>query len=201
MSILGLSITDTTPNVQGAGFWIRVLARIIDFGAGYLMGFVVGILGYIVLSILQRFAVIEPGWPWKINEGRALLVLASLVGSVLYEIAGEGLSGATLGKVTCGLRVISEDFSPCSVKQAFIRSVAYFFDGLIFGAVGYMEMTKTPREQRHGDRWAKTLVVKSSQVPEPLKSSGSRVAGAIILGSLLWMLSLLVTYVILGFAG
>jgi uncharacterized RDD family membrane protein YckC len=138
MSILGLSITDTKPVIQGAGFWIRALARTVDLAYGYLMGFFAGVFGAISLVILQNLSVVEHGWLARVSQGRWLLILASLVGGIFYQTLGEGLCGASLGKIICGLRVLSEDCSPCGLKQAFIRSLAYYFDGLVFGVVGYV---------------------------------------------------------------
>jgi hypothetical protein len=55
-------------------------------------------------------------------------------------------------------------------------------------------------EQRHGDHWAKTLVVRTSQVPPTSKPFGWRYFLAIGLGSAMWMFFLLVGYIALGFA-
>jgi uncharacterized RDD family membrane protein YckC len=199
MSILGLSIIDTKPVIQGAGFWIRALARVVDTVSGYLMGFFAGMFGGLALYILEQFSLVESGWLTRISEEKWVLFLASLVGGICYQTLCEGICGASLGKLICGLRVLSEDCSPCGLKQAFIRSLAYYFDGLVFGVVGYFEMTKTLMEQRHGDHWAKTLVVRTSQVPEASKPSGGRFFLAITLGSAMWIFFLAVAYVALGF--
>jgi len=198
MGILGLSITDTTPVIEGAGFWIRAGARILDTLFGTLLGALAGLLGGITLGLLQSLSVIEPGWNLGLTEGRWLLWLAGLLCSICYHTLCEGVGSASLGKVICGLRVMSEDSSPCGLKQALIRSLAYFIDSLVFGVVGYFEMTKTRKEQRHGDRWAKTLVVRSRQVPEPSRRSGLRIFLAIVLGSAASTLLLLMTVVGLG---
>ncbi|NLY02498.1 MAG: hypothetical protein GXY83_40990 [Rhodopirellula sp.] len=62
----------TNPVVAGAGFWIRALARIIDMGFGLLLGLFGGIVGAIVLVILQTVGSISPGWQQRnIGEGEA----------------------------------------------------------------------------------------------------------------------------------
>ena len=175
MSILGLSITDTSPVIEGAGFWIRALARGLEVAYGYVLGLVSGVLGAIVLLILQSLSIIDPGWQTGISQGKLPLFLMSLLGGICYQTLCEGMCGASLGKLICGLRVMSEDGSPCRLKPALIRSLAYFIDALVFGLVGYLEMTKTRMEQRHGDRWAKTLVVQSPKVPEASRRSGLQV--------------------------
>jgi uncharacterized RDD family membrane protein YckC len=200
MSILGLSITDTKPVIQGAGFWIRVLARVVDTAYGSLLGFFAGFFGAIVLLILQNLSLVEHGWLLRVSQAKWGLWLASLAGSIAYQTLCEGLCGASIGKLVCGLRVLSEDCSPCDLWQGLIRSLSYFIDGLVFGLVGYLEMTKTLMEQRHGDHWAKTLVVRTSQVPEASKPSGWRYLLAIALGSAAWGFFLIATYIVLGLA-
>ena len=199
MGILGLSITDTKPVIHGAGFGIRFLARVLDTLYGTLIGAFAGAFGAIALLILQQLSIVEPGWKIRASQERWLLWLASLTGGVFYHTLCEGICGASLGKLICGLRVLSEDCTPCGLKQALIRSLAYFIDGLVFGLIGYLEMNKTLMEQRHGDHWAKTVVVRSSQVPETSKKPGLRIFLAIVLGSGAWLFSLFVAYVGLGF--
>jgi uncharacterized RDD family membrane protein YckC len=198
MSILGLSITDTEPVIEGAGFWIRALARLLDTVYGYLLGAFSGVLGAITLLILQSLSIVEPRWQARVAHGRWLLILTSLLGGICYHTICEGMCGASMGKLGLGLRVLSEDCSPCRLKQALIRSLAYFIDAVAFGAVGYLEMTKTRMEQRHGDHWAKTLVVQRPQVPEVSNRSGVRLFLAIALGSAAWSFFLVITMVGLG---
>jgi uncharacterized RDD family membrane protein YckC len=193
-----LSITDTTPVIKGAGFWIRALARILDTAYGYVLGTIAGVVGAIALLILQGLSISEQGWQAQISQGKWLLILVSFAGTICYHTLCEGLSGASLGKLLCGLRVLSEDCSPCGFKQALTRSAAYFIDALFFGLIGYLEMTKTLMEQRHGDHWAKTVVVRSSQVPEASRRSGPRFFLAIALGSAVWSFLLAVTVIGLG---
>ena len=198
MSILGLSITDTKPVIEGAGFWIRALARILDTAFGYLVGTFSGLLGGVALGILQGLSIIDPGWQTGVSGGGWLLLLMSLVGNVCYHTFSEGIGGASLGKLICGLRVLSEDRSPCGLKAALIRSLAYFIDSLFFGVIGYMEMKKTPMEQRHGDNWARTVVVRKSLVPEASRRTGMWFLLAIAAGTAAWSFCLLITIVGLG---
>ena len=198
MSILGLSITDTKPVVQGAGFWIRALARVIDLVYGYVMGAIAGFLGGLFLAILTGLSIIDPGWQAGIARGRPLLFVTALLAALCYHSVSEGLCGASLGKLICGLHVLSEDCSPCGLKQALIRSLAYYFDSLFFGAVGYLEMKKTLMEQRHGDRWAKTLVVRSPQVPAAARPSRVRYLLSIALASAAHCAAMAMTMIGLG---
>lgn len=186
MSILGLSITDTKPVLVGAGFWIRALARAIDYAWGLALGFLVGINAAIALAILEGLSIAEPGWATRIGERNLAVVLLNLLGYVAYQTLCEGLHGASLGKLVCGLRVRAEDLAPCRLKPALIRSLAFYVDGLVFGVVGYLAMKTTPMQQRHGDRWAKTVVVKSAQIPQDAPRPKLHFLYAFVIGSAAW---------------
>ena len=186
MSILGLSIMDTKPVLVGAGFWIRALARLIDYAWTYALGVLVGINAGITLAILEALSIVEPGWADRVGQNNLLTVILSLFGYVAYHTFCEGLHGASLGKLICGLRVRAQDLAPCRMKPALQRSMAFYLDGMVFGAVGYMEMQKTLMEQRHGDRWARTVVVKTSQVPGEARRPNLQFPYAFALGSAAW---------------
>jgi uncharacterized RDD family membrane protein YckC len=190
MSILGLSILDTKPVTVGAGFWIRALARLVDTVYGFALGAVAGIFVGIIVPILEALSVVEPGWGDRILQGGMLVpALIGGVGYLFYYTACEGLCGASLGKLVCGLRVLSEDLSPCRLRPAFVRSLAGFVDGLFFGVIGYMSMSKTATQQRYGDHWARTVVVRNSQVPLGSKRSTAQYLLALALGSVAWGLA------------
>ena len=52
----------------------------------------------------------------------------------------EGTGGVTVGKLVCGLRVVSEARGPCTGKGALVRGLLFFVDGLFVGLVGYAFM-------------------------------------------------------------
>lgn len=184
--------------VVGAGFWIRALARIIDTVVGYMLGHLAGVAGALLLAVLQLLTVIHPGWPLRIAHWKSLMIPFSLVGAVLYHTTCEGLYGATLGKFFCGLRVLSEDRTPCGLWAGFIRSLAYFIDAFFFGLVAYFSMSQSLAQQRHGDHWAHTVVVRSSAVPQESKQSEFRFFGAIAAGLSAWGFMLMAGLVVLA---
>lgn len=189
VSILGLNLTGTEPMkpiLLGAGFWIRALARLIDYVWFQVLGLLTGINAAITLAILEALSIAEPGWAARIGESRVLLIVLALIGNVSYHTLCEGIHGASLGKLICGLRVRADDLTACGMKSALFRSLAFYLDSLFFGAVGYLEMQKTVMSQRHGDRWARTVVVKTSQVPEDARRSSWRFLYAFALGSAAW---------------
>jgi uncharacterized RDD family membrane protein YckC len=112
-----------------------------------------------------------------------LLLLCDFLADVLYHTLCEGLYGATLGKLCCGIRVVSEDGAPSTLKGALIRTLAFeFVDCLFFGAAGYTAMRKSPLNQRYGDVWGKTAVIKTSEMAPESKRAPERLLLALGLG-------------------
>lgn len=164
-----LSVLDSygadSGTILGVSFWPRVGARVIDFiihniiavCAGLVFGTLVGIAAGLrhqpAALILRR-------------QGNGFLVfILALLGSILLEAICEGFHGSTPGKMILGFSVLQEDGTPCRFRSALIRSFAYVIDALFFGLIGYTCMQKSPKEQRHGDEWARTVVAKRSQLP------------------------------------
>ena len=174
---------------DSAGFGIRLLARLVDLVLGFFLGLASGCLFGIVMGILQAMKVIEPDWPQRMQGISVVGFVLSATGYLLYHTATEGFYGASLGKLICKLRVISADRQPCGLRQAFLRSVAYLWDALFFGAIAYVRMDKSELNQRYGDAWAKTVVVKAGSLP----AEAARPLGMLFLGLgagiTCWMLS------------
>jgi uncharacterized RDD family membrane protein YckC len=170
-----------------AGFWIRALARIIDMVFGLFVGFIAGTLGGMVLALLNAAGALTPGWQHRIH-GFGLTILGfNLLGNILYHCFCEGIYGATLGKLCCGIRVVNEDGRPSNMKGAFIRTLAYYIDSLFFGAVGYTSMNKSPLNQSYGDVWGKTAVLKASEVAPESERSPMRLVLSLFLGVGCWI--------------
>ena len=162
-TLLDLS-DDNRSNVrEGAGFWVRALARVIDTLVHLAVGLAAGLATGILVAIGSALQGI-PGDKTieKLSATTPLAFLASLIGDVALHAVAEGLHGSTLGKRICGLTVISEDGTPATLPDAVKRSIAYFWDALFFGWVGARKMAESPRNQRFGDVWGHTQVVRLS---------------------------------------
>jgi uncharacterized RDD family membrane protein YckC len=171
----------------GAGFWIRAGARLIDVVYGIGLGFVAGVLTGITLIILERTGLVAPGWQGRLKGVNIPGFGLSLLGGVLYHSLTEGMYGASLGKLICQLRVVTEDARPITMKQAFLRSLAYFVDALFFGLIAYSAMRKSDLNQRYGDRWARTVVVRSRDLPNATPRGFEIFVLAWLMGSACWM--------------
>ena len=182
---------------EGAGFGIRVVARLVDLGIGYIMGYGAGLVTGFILAVLQRGGYIDASWQGRIPEGNTVpLFLAGLAGVISYHTLCEWIHGATPGKLICRIRVVREDGRPCGWSGALIRSSAYLLDALFFGLIGYHSMEKTRLSQRNGDVWGRTAVIKTALLPEASKRSPALFILGLFLGTGAWMICMVTGWLI-----
>lgn len=94
-----------------AGFWIRFGAHLIDF---------VVFIPIMILAI----------WNTYTFRSTALLVLMSLPG-LTYKPFMESFFGATLGKMSCGIKVIDDDGNKLSLFVAYVRFLPFLLSTVI----------------------------------------------------------------------
>jgi len=168
---------------QTAGWGIRAGARLIDNIVGLVVGMVGGAIGGVLVGVLGAMGVLGEDWQALIGKPSAAGFLLSALGGLAYHTIAEGLGGASIGKLVCGLRTIGADGRPCSIAGAFKRSLAFYVDGFVFGLVAYSAMSSSPLNQRIGDRWGHTAVVRAPAVPAAA-ARGATVG--ILLGAAVW---------------
>lgn len=155
--------------IEGVGFLPRVAARLIDVVVLLLLASLAGAL----LSVITK------------HRGAGITAfIFSLLAGVAYHTICEGLHGSTVGKLALQMVVVTEGGTPCELDAALKREIAYFFDALFFGLIGYVSMNKSLQEQRYGDRWAQTIVCKRAAVAPQYLRSGSRFAAVLALAAL-----------------
>jgi len=177
--------------MSGAGFGIRAAARVIDTVVGLGLGLVAGFGVGLTAVALAASGSLPPGWQHRLGTLSASGVALSFLGTVLYHTVAESMGGATIGKAICGLRVRREDLSPCGFGGALIRSLAYFIDALFCALVAYMTMSNSRWQQRVGDKWGKTVVVKVTSLEER-GAVNPGIGGGIAVATLLWITTLFV---------
>jgi uncharacterized RDD family membrane protein YckC len=169
--------------VEGVGFLIRAIAKIIDLvihnlvgvGFGVVVGLVIGLLAKSSGGIVPDFA----------NEDAAQRLISGLfatVGFILYSSICEAYYGATLGKLILGLFVVDKKGEQISFGSALVRSLLFFIDQMFFGLIGYFVMKDSPLKQRLGDKAAGTVVIKRSEVRSSEIPSGCMLFVVLILG-------------------
>jgi len=132
----------------------RVVATFIDgFVCGVLYTLINGIFGTNPAPGTSRlsFSGLSTGenWGW-------LLVVA------LYYTLMEGLLGQTVGKMLCGIRVISESTGrPPGPGAALLRTILRVIDGVAGYLLGFIIVLASSRRRRLGDMVANTLVIRA----------------------------------------
>lgn len=158
--------------LHGATFGIRAGARLIDMAVHY----VIWLVGSLFIGLLVGLYAAANHLPVdsfvrKLQSPAWYGFLAAFAGSLLYHAVMEGFSGSTIGKRLLGLKVVNTEGNHIRFPAALIRSAAFFIDGLFFGLVAYSSMNP-PWQQRLGDQWAHTVVIKrSSALPISTESS------------------------------
>jgi uncharacterized RDD family membrane protein YckC len=190
MDTLSLNLCKEGPeepadSAEYVGFWRRAAARGIDTVLHWVVSLVVafGIGSY--FGVVERLtgrsaaAAIQP-----MQRVTFTALALSLLGFAIYGTIAEGLHGSTLGKQLLGVVVLRENKTPCGFIAALGRSLAYFIDSLLFGLVGAYAMSGNRMEQRYGDQWCRTVVVRKRSVPQGLLRSDLRFVGVVFLAAI-----------------
>lgn len=137
-----------------AGFWLRVVAYIIDAIILGIVGFVIGMV-FGVGAVSTGTDISDPT-----GGGSMLLNLISIVIGVAYFAAMESSSWqATVGKKALGLVVTDLNGQRISVGKAILRYIGKIISALIL-LIGFIMVAFTERKQGLHDMIAGTLVVK-----------------------------------------
>jgi len=137
------------------GFWIRVIAAIIDF---IILRVVVSPIKLIFggLGLAGMMSGIHPIGLAILGGGVTFIAL--LFASWLYEAFMESSSyQATLGKMICGMKVTDLEGNRISFERATGRHFAKWLSGIIL-CIGYIMVGFTERKQGLHDLLAGTLV-------------------------------------------
>lgn len=129
-----------------AGFWLRLVAKIID---GIVLGVFSAVVGFLVTMAL--------------SAGTAATVVNFLIQTVAgfaYSIFFIGKYAATPGKMALKLKVVLPDGGKVSYARAFGRSAAEWLSFLTL-LVGYIMAAFDSEKRTLHDRVAGTRVIKS----------------------------------------
>jgi uncharacterized RDD family membrane protein YckC len=127
-----------------AGFWIRVLAFIIDSVILYVINLIVGV-------------VLSPS-----TTGRTgIQTLLGIIYFTYFWSASSLWPGQTVGDKLLNLRVIKTDGADLSIVQAFIRYVGLVISFIVI-FIGVIWVAFDPNKQGWADKIAGTYVVKTA---------------------------------------
>ena len=74
----------------------------------------------------------------------------------------EGIKGKTIGKYIFQIKAQSEDEKECNIKKSIIRNLFRLVDGIGFYLIGIISIIISDKNQRIGDKFAKTVVKKTN---------------------------------------
>jgi len=151
----GASLGTVTARIEPhhfAGFWVRLVAYLID-------ATILGIVQFVV-SLALGFA----GGSLTDNGGdMAMAMISALCGmviSIAYAVFFTGYNGQTPGKMALRIQVVRCDGTPMTYGRAFLREViGKFASGIILG-IGYLMVAFDRNKQGLHDRIAGTYVIK-----------------------------------------
>ena len=151
---LRLQALSATPHSQPkAGFWIRVVASLLD---SFLLGAVQFALSLLIGLIIGMLGIAAEGDPAV--DTIIWLFGASL--SICYAVFFTGYCGQTPGKMALRIKVIRTDGSQISYGRAALREVlGKFISGILLG-IGYLMVIFDSQKQGLHDKIADTYVIK-----------------------------------------
>ena len=180
----------------GARAAVRLVDSVLSLGVAQGVAAVVLHLGEAGVSVPQLDShEVAFGAPAQLRVGMGVSIALAFAVGALTDVIADAIGGATLGKLLFGYRVRAIDGGVCSVGAAFKRAVAYVWDAVFFGMVAYTAMRRSAWNQRVGDRWAKTIVVRNAAIPEPSRISQRAILGALISTAVSTLYSLFVEIV------
>ena len=175
---------DDVPEVEGVGFWLRVLARLLDLAVHFVVALLVGIAAAIVAVVVDVVRGVHGEALARMTTTGLSGYVAAVLGAMAMHVLSEGLHGSTIGKRLCGIVVVSESGGRAGLLAALKRAVAFYFDAVFFGFVAWRAMATSMRRQRVGDTWAHTMVVRITQLTPDARRSGLVFFAAALAGTL-----------------
>jgi uncharacterized RDD family membrane protein YckC len=130
-----------------AGFWLRLVALLID-------AVITGVLSFVAGVVTGILGAGNPDAASSVAAG-----VGTLLGLAYYVVLEGGPRQATFGKSLLGLKVTDSDGNPIGYGKALLRTIAKIVSGLIIG-IGYLMAAFTARKQALHDMIAGTLVVR-----------------------------------------
>jgi uncharacterized RDD family membrane protein YckC len=98
--------------------------------------------------------------PFRFFALAFLAMLSMLVVGFLYFSLLEGIWGKTVGKKICGIVVLKDNFTKCTLSKGFLRNLLRIVDFFFYYWVGLVTAVATMKWQRLGDIVAETVVVR-----------------------------------------
>lgn len=140
-------------NQPKGGFWIRVVATLLD---SFLLGIVQFALTFIITQVISLMGIAA-------GEDPAVSFIIWLFGTTIslgYAVFFIGYCGQTPGKMALRIKVVGTDGSRLTYGRAVKREVLGKFVSSILLGIGYLMVAFDSRKQGLHDKIADTYVIK-----------------------------------------
>ncbi len=148
-------VASATYKLSYAGFWLRVVASLIDSLVVFMVQIVCGVLFGVTSALI--------GGGFGNGPDRGLFSLVWLFTTTIglaYYVVFTGACGQTLGKMALRIKVVRTDGGDLGYGGAFLREIpGKFLSGLILG-IGYLMVAFDQRKQGLHDKIAGSCVIK-----------------------------------------
>jgi len=161
--------------VSGEGYGRRAVAKVIDFVVFNIVVFLAAIPSTVVLMVVgAAIGLSGDVVTARLGETTFMSLVLSTLTVISYFTIFEWLSGTTPGKLALGMAVVTEELEPCPLGAALKRNVLLLLELLAWSIPAFLAIRNSHRAQRHGDRWAGTIVARRADVPAVLWGSPGR---------------------------
>ncbi len=153
LTLVAQALPDGATVQRYAGFWLRVVASLLD-------SVVVVILQLVCGMVLGASGALLGGLGKGDGSMAILIWLFTTVLGLAYYVIFTGSCGQTLGKMALRIKVIRKDGSDLGYGGAALReTVGKFISGIILG-IGYLMVAFDERKQGLHDKIAGSYVIK-----------------------------------------
>ena len=144
-------------SARKGGFWIRLVAFLIDNFVLYLVAILLTVIGIMALDLGSAGLT-------SLDEEEMLslvipLYFFNLLITIMYYTYLHGSTGQTPGKMVCRLRVIRCDGRPLGYGRAFLRWLGYLVSSFIF-CLGFFWIAWDRNKQGWHDKIADSCVIR-----------------------------------------
>lgn len=138
-----------------AGFWIRLVAKLVD---GLVLGTVC--FGLVFGLLFSVYSSHDPHDLTRNSQSFILLIYALIIAiTIAYDTLFVGKYGATLGKMACGLRVVNSNGQKTTYLRAFARRLSEWLTYMIPLYIGYIMAAFSKQKCALHDHICSTRVV------------------------------------------
>ena len=155
LTLVAQALPDQARTRQYAGFWLRVVASLLDSAVVFILQMVCGVVLGASGALLGGFANGDGG-----SVMAMLIWLFTTILGVAYYVVFTGSCGQTLGKMAPRIKVIRKDGGDLGYGGAALRETIGKFASAIILGIGYLMVAFDERKQGLHDKIAGSYVIK-----------------------------------------